>query len=69
LREAVEQLKDVPRFLQFFVIVVVPVPDITEGYALAAVTLEKWLGQKTWLLPSWFYTVKKKKRKKTQKTS
>jgi len=54
LREAVEQLKDIPRFLPFFVIVVVPVPGVTEGYALAAVTMEKWLGQKIRLLPSRF---------------
>jgi len=52
LREAVEQLKDIPRFLPFFVIVVVPVPGMTKGYALPAVTLEKWLGQKIRLLPS-----------------
>ncbi|MBK6994220.1 MAG: hypothetical protein IPH31_04600 [Lewinellaceae bacterium] len=31
LKEAVEQLKDIPRFLPFFVVVVVPVPGITEG--------------------------------------
>lgn len=54
LRTAVEQLKDIPRFLPFFVIIVVPLPGVTEGYALAAVTLEKWLGQKIRLLPSQF---------------
>ena len=54
LREAVEQLKDIPRFLPFFVILVVPVPGVTEGYAVVAVTLEKWLGQKIRLLPSRF---------------
>ncbi|HLP93363.1 MAG TPA: hypothetical protein VK168_04975 [Saprospiraceae bacterium] len=54
LKEASEQLKDLPRFLPFFVIVTVPVPGVTEGYALVAVTLEKWLGNKFRLLPSQF---------------
>ncbi|MCW5924701.1 MAG: hypothetical protein KIS77_20450 [Saprospiraceae bacterium] len=54
LRAAIEQLKDIPRFLPFFVIVVVPMPGVTEGYALVALTLEKWLGQKFRLLPSRF---------------
>lgn len=57
LREALEQLKDIPRFLPFFVVIVVPVPGVTEGYALAAVTLEKWLGQRVRLLPSRFRDV------------
>jgi hypothetical protein len=52
LREAGEQLKDLPRFLPFFVVVVVPMPGVTEGYALVAITLEKWLGHKIRLLPS-----------------
>lgn len=52
LREAGEQLKDIPRFLPFFVVVVVPMPGVTEGYALVAITLEKWLGHKIRLLPS-----------------
>lgn len=54
LKEASEQLKDLPRFLPFFVVVAVPVPGVTEGYALVAVTLEKWLGNKFRLLPSQF---------------
>lgn len=54
MREASEQLKDIPRFLPFFVVVVVPVPGVTEGYALVAITLEKWLGHKFKLLPSQF---------------
>lgn len=54
LRQAVEQLKDIPRFLPFFIVVVVPVPGVTESYALVAVTLEKWLGHKIRLLPSRF---------------
>lgn len=52
LKQAVEQLKDLPRFLPFFVMVVVPLPGVTEGYALLAITLEKWLGHKFRLLPS-----------------
>ncbi len=54
LEEALEQLKDIPRFLPFFVVVLVPVPGVTEGYALVALTLEKWLGHKFKLLPSRF---------------
>lgn len=52
LKKAVEQLKDLPRFLPFFIIVVVPVPGVTESYTLLAITLEKWLGHKFRLLPS-----------------
>ncbi len=52
--EAVEQLKDIPRFLPFFVVVVVPVPGIAEGYAVVALTLERWLGDRMKLLPSQF---------------
>ncbi len=51
---AVEQLKDIPRFLPFFVVVVVPVPGIAEGYAVVALTLERWLGDRMKLLPSQF---------------
>ncbi len=54
LEEALEQLKDIPRFLPFFVVVLVPVPGVTEGYALVALTLEKWLGHKFKFLPSRF---------------
>lgn len=57
LREAVEQLKDIPRFLPFFVVVIVPLPGITEGYAIVALTLERWLGHRMKLLPSQFRSV------------
>jgi hypothetical protein len=67
LRAAVEQLKDIPRFLPFFVIVVVPVPGVTEGYAVVAVTLEKWLGQKIRLLPSQFGDIFNAKKKEEEK--
>lgn len=54
LHQAREQLKDLPRFLPFFVIIVVPAPGVTEGYAFLAITLERWLGQRITLLPSQF---------------
>jgi hypothetical protein len=54
MAEAMEQLKDLPRFLPFFVVVIVPVPGVTEGYTIMAITLEKWLGHKVKLLPSEF---------------
>lgn len=62
LQAAVEQLKDIPRFLPFFVVVVVPLPGVTEGYALAAMTLEKWLGNRISLLPSQFRHIFHKKK-------
>lgn len=52
LKAAGEQLRDIPRFLPFFVVVVVPLPGVTEGYALVAMTVERWLGYKFRLLPS-----------------
>lgn len=52
LKKAVEQLKDIPRFLPFFIVVVVPLPGVTESYALLAISLEKWLGHKFRFLPS-----------------
>lgn len=67
LREAVAQLKDIPRFLPFFVILVVPVPGVTEGYAVVAVTLEKWLGQKIRLLPSQFRHIFHREKKEEEK--
>lgn len=54
LHQAGEQLKDIPRFLPFFVVVVVPIPGVVEGYALMAITLERWLGERFRLLPSQF---------------
>lgn len=54
LAEAVKQLKDIPRFLPFFVVILVPVPGVTESYALVAITLERWLGDRFRLLPSRF---------------
>jgi len=57
MKKAKEQLRDIPRFRPFFVISVVPAPGVTEGYALLAVTLERWLGQRFSLLPSQFKKV------------
>ena len=54
LKAALEQLKDIPRFLPFFMVVVVPVPGVTESYTVVAVTLERWLGHRIRLLPSQF---------------
>jgi hypothetical protein len=60
LKKAVAQLKDIPRFLPFFMFIVVPAPGVTEGYVLLAMTLEKWLGHKVSLLPSHFRKIFKK---------
>lgn len=68
LKEAVDQLKDIPRFLPFFVIVVVPVPGITEGYAIVALTLERWLGDRMRLLPSQFRDLWSTKPESTEET-
>ncbi len=54
LREAISQLKDLPKFLPFVVFITMPVPGITEGYVLLAFTLEKWLGRRFSLLPTQF---------------
>lgn len=66
LREAVEQLKDIPRLLPFFVIVLVPVPGITEGYALIALTMERWFGKRMKFLPSQFRHILKPEEKKVE---
>ncbi len=57
IKEAMDQLKDIPRFLPFFMVVIVPLPGVTEGYAIVAMTVEKWLGHKVRLLPSRFRDV------------
>ncbi|MCB0526837.1 MAG: hypothetical protein KDC65_00060 [Saprospiraceae bacterium] len=68
LQKAVEQLKDIPRFLPFFIVVVVPMPGVTEGYTLLAVTLEKWLGEKFRFLPSRLSKVVREKNNDTTET-
>lgn len=67
LQQAVEQLKDIPRFLPFFVVVVVPVPGMVEGYAVVALTLERWLGDKMKLLPSQFRHLMKPEAEQVEK--
>jgi hypothetical protein len=57
LRKAAEQIRDLPRLLPFFVLVIAPLPGVTEGYVLVAVTVERWLGQRISLLPSQFRQV------------
>ncbi len=57
MKKALAQLKDIPRFLPFFIFIAVPAPGVTEGYVLVAMTLEKWLGQKFSLLPSHFRNI------------
>ena len=57
IRDAMEQLKDLPKFLPFFIFMAVPVPGVTESYVLLAVSLEKWLGQKFSLLPTHFRAI------------
>lgn len=57
LQQAKAQLKDIPRFLPFMVVIIVPAPGVTEGYALLALTVEKWMGHRISLLPSQFRAV------------
>lgn len=52
MQQAVEQLKDLPRFLPFVIVIAAPVPGIIEGYTLLAISLEKFLGNRVSLLPS-----------------
>lgn len=54
LDEAIKQLKDMPRLLPFVVVVLIPVPGVSAGYALAAITLERWLGDRFRVLPNRF---------------
>jgi len=56
-QEAMAQLKDLPRFLPFFMLLSMPVPGVTESYVLLAVTLEKLSGSRVTLLPSNFRNV------------
>ena len=62
IRQAMEQLKDLPKFLPFFIFIAVPIPGVTESYVLLAVSLEKWLGQKFSILPSHFRDIFQKKK-------
>jgi len=63
LREAREQLRDIPRFLPFFMVLALPLPGIAEGYILSALVLERWMGDRMRLLPSQFRYLLKKEEK------
>ena len=52
IKAAIEQLKDIPRFLPFFSLVFMPVPGITELYIVTALSLERFSSGKISLLPS-----------------
>ncbi len=65
MREAMKQLKDIPRILPFFIFVIVPMPGMTQGYVLLAITLEKYLGNKFSLLPDRFRKVFEKEEDST----
>ncbi|MCB0522809.1 MAG: hypothetical protein R2830_11710 [Saprospiraceae bacterium] len=69
IQQAVEQFKDIPRFLPFLVFIIFPVPGMTQGYVLLAMTLEKYLGQKVSLLPSQFRNIFKKEEKEVANES
>jgi hypothetical protein len=62
LQQAREQLRDIPKFLPFFVCFVVPLPGVTESYVVMAITLESWLGNKVSLLPSNFRKIFQKEK-------
>lgn len=61
--QAMAQLKDLPRFLPFFMLLTMPLPGVTESYVLLAVTLEKWSGSRVTLLPSNFRNVFRRDRR------
>ncbi len=52
IQAAMEQLRDLPRFLPFFSLMFMPVPGITELYILTALSLEKLSQGRVSLLPS-----------------
>lgn len=52
IKAAIEQLKDIPKFLPFFSFIFMPVPGITEMYILLAFSLEKLSKGTISLLPS-----------------
>ncbi len=52
IKAAIDQLKDIPKFLPFFSFVFMPVPGITEMYILLAFSLERLSRGSISLLPS-----------------
>lgn len=57
---ALDQMKDLPKFLPFFTVFFVPVPGITELYILLAYSIERLSGNTVRLLPSHFSKMVKK---------
>jgi hypothetical protein len=52
IKAAMEQLKDLPKFLPFFSLMFMPVPGITELYIITALSLERFSKGRISLLPS-----------------
>jgi len=67
IKEAFDQLKDIPKFLPFFGVVFLPVPGITEAYILLAFSIEKLSGGVISLLPSQISKVVKGEKEKKKK--
>ena len=60
IKAALEQLKDIPKFLPFFSLFFMPLPGITEMYILLAISLEKLSKGHISLLPSQLRKVMKR---------
>jgi hypothetical protein len=67
IKEAISQLKDIPKFLPFFSMMFLPVPGITEAYIFLAFGLEKLSGGSISLLPTQIGKVVRGERKKKEK--
>lgn len=63
IKEAISQLKDIPKFVPFFSMVFLPVPGITEAYIFLAFSLERLSGGAISLLPSQISKVVRGKKK------
>ena len=57
IEQARQQLQDLPKFLPFLGLAIMPLPGITEVYILAAILLERQLNGKVSLLPNQFREV------------
>lgn len=68
IKEAFDQLLDLPKFLPFFTIFFLPVPGITELYILLAFTLEKFSKGNISLLPSQMRKILKKDRERKEES-
>ncbi len=66
-QQAMAQLKDLPRFIPFVMLLSFPVPGVTESYVLLAVSLEKWSRSRVTLLPSNFRRVFQKEKPRASK--